>query len=288
MFESIRSALNEAVRGLDAAGVPDARLDAEWLLADVLRCGRLDLATRDADALDVEQSKAYAARIERRRRREPLQHILGWNTFHGVRLKVDSRALIPRPETEELLERVLAEDLPDAAAVLDVGTGTGCVSIALARARPRWSFVAVDVSPRALKLARENVGRHRLASRIALERRDLRSFEAWAGRERFDLIVSNPPYVAEEEWAEAAAEVREHEPREALVAGADGLDAYRALVPGSTAALRSAGLLALEIGWTQGDPVSMLARRAGLADVRVERDAAKRPRFLFARRRNGS
>ncbi|RMG42964.1 MAG: peptide chain release factor N(5)-glutamine methyltransferase [Acidobacteria bacterium] len=272
----------EASRRLRAAGVPSPRHDAELLLAHA--CGR-DRAALLAGRQPVSapERERFRRLVERRAAREPLQHILGRWPFLDLDLKVDGRALVPRPETEDLALAVLArlpEDRP--LLVADVGTGGGCLALAIASARPLARVVAVDLEPAALALAAENAAACGLAGRVRFVRADLLAPVAPAGA--FDLVVSNPPYVAPEELPHLDPEVRRHEPRSALVAGRGGLAVIDRLVSQAPARLAPGGLLALEIAPAQARAALGRLRAAGLADAAVLPDRFGRPRVALARR----
>ncbi len=245
----------EAVARLADAGCDTPRLDAELLLADALGIDRLDLYTRDRD-----EPPGFADRVARRAAREPVAYITGRRAFRNVELAVDPRVLIPRPDTETLVEVALAL-LPDGARVHDVGSGSGAIALALKDERPDLVVSGSDASPDAVEVARAN------ADRLGLEV----SFAAARGLPPgdYDLVVANLPYVREDEWDALAPEIREYEPREALVSGADGLDAIGELV----AAARSGMRLALEHAPDQAAEV-----RALLHDASTTRDLAGRER----------
>lgn len=280
---SVRDALDGAVTAIAAAGCDSPRLDAELLLARALGVTRerlLTAATREGDRDLVVAGPAvrvFQDFVRRRSvRREPVAYILGTRHFRRLELAVDRRALIPRPETELLVEVALA--LPRGARVLDVGTGSGAVALALADERPDLSVTASDVSADALDLARANGGR--LGLHIRWLRADLLDEIA----DEFDALVSNPPYVRDGERASLAPEIVRHEPASALFAGEDGLDAIRPLVAqaGERDTLR---LVALEVGAGQTAAVDELMRAAGFASVRAERDLAGIERVVVGERR---
>jgi release factor glutamine methyltransferase len=258
------------------------RLNAELLLSGVLGLKRLDLYLQFDRPLRAEELAEFKARLLRRARREPLQYIEGTAAFRDLTLRVDRRVLIPRPETELLVGEVLAAVVGrQALEALDVGTGSGAVALSLATEGPFKRVVATDVSPDALAVARANHAATAPAAPVEFRLGSL--YEPVAGS-RFDVIVSNPPYVALAERHELNAEVVEWEPAEALFAGDDGLDAIRPLVAGAAPHLRPGGLLALEIGAAQAEAVlALVARAEGLTGAQVRRDLAGRDRIVLAR-----
>jgi release factor glutamine methyltransferase len=270
---------------LASKGVEGGRLDAEHLLAHALETQRLQLYLQFDRPLTPEELAGYKPLLLRRAAREPLQYIVGRVAFRELELRCDARALIPRPETEGLVDRVLewARGREELDAV-DVGTGTGCIALSLAREGPFRKVWAVDVSEEALSLARENsVGREE-AERLRFVRGA--GLSALPDGEQVDAIVSNPPYVRESERDELAPEIVGHEPHVALFAGADGLAVIRELVEGAALRLRSGGLLALEIGMEQGDAVvERIAVQGAFEDAQVHRDLSGRPRYVTAVRR---
>lgn len=276
--------LRDGTRRLLAAGVPDAALDAEWLLAEVLGTDRGGLFARRADPVPEGAAARYDALLARRETREPLQHVLGHQEFWGRRFVSDARALVPRPETEGLVEAAL--DALDAGAelfVADLGCGSGCILISLLLERPAWRGRALDRSAAALDQARENARLHGVEDRVDWARDDLDAAPGpW--RRTCDAVVCNPPYVAQDEWERLEPEVRDFDPYAALVPGPTGFEAYRALFPAAAALLRPGGFLAVELGDGQSAPVSELARRAGFRAVRLRDDLRRVPRVLTARR----
>jgi release factor glutamine methyltransferase len=267
-------------------GLESARLEAELLLAHVLSIRRLDLYLQHERPLTEAEIAAYREAVRRRLRREPLQYITGVAHFRELELRVDARVLIPRPETEILVGCVL-QRAGAAASVLDVGTGSGAIALSLAREGDFTRIVATDLSADALAVAAENAARAGLAERVELRRGAL--WEPLRDDERFDVIVSNPPYVAEAERPALAPEVREWEPAGALFGGADGYSVLAALVTGAPARLAADGLLALEVGATQAREVARRAEATGAyQQVDVERDLAGHERVVLARvRRTG-
>lgn len=293
---------------LEAKGVERARLDAEHLLAHVLGVGRLEMYLQHERPLARGELEAFRPLLRRRAAREPLQYVLGRQAFRDLVLEVGPGVLVPRPETEALVEVVLgwarAQGRNDLVG-LDVGTGSGAIALALLDEGPFARFVGTDVSERALAVARRN--RDTLGFEGRLELRAGADFEPVGGserpeghvspgagggrsrgRERFDVVVSNPPYVAEPDRDLLAPEVVRWEPPEALFGGADGLAVLRRLVAGAHAVLCQGGLLALEVGDGQARAVVELLEGAGpYCRVRVHRDLAGKERIVTAERAPG-
>jgi release factor glutamine methyltransferase len=267
---------------LTAKGIESARLNAELLIGHALERKRMQLYLEFERPLAEVELERIRPLVRRRAGHEPLQYILGETEFQGLRLMVDRRALIPRPETELLVE-LAAQRWAGAppARILDLGTGSGAIAVALATRFPDAAVLAVDRSAEALDLARENAEATGLASRI--EFRLGNWFDAVpAGT--FDLIVSNPPYLTEEETAATAPEVRNFEPVTALTAPEDGLADLRRIVVGAAGRLTGEGWLALETGIAHHPRLSELAAAAGFTRVECAQDLAGRDRFVFARR----
>lgn len=268
--------LRRSAEHLAAKGSETPRLDAELLLAHALGLSRVDLYTQFDRALDADELSVCRELVARRARREPVAHIIGEWGFRRLTLKVDARALVPRPETEVVVERclVLLRGL-EAPAVLDVGTGSGAIALALADEHPGARVTAIDVSPDALALARENVERTGLA--VSLAAHDL--FSGLPGGP-YDLVVSNPPYVEPEEIETLQPEVRDWEPRGALV----GAGATEAVARAALAVLRSGGALVLETAESAATAVAALLEQLGYRDVRITSDLAGRQRVVEGRR----
>jgi len=266
---------------LKEKGFHNARLNAELLLAGTLGLKRLDLYLQFDRPLRPDEMAAFKPRLLRRAKREPLQYIDGAAAFRELVLRVDHRVLIPRPETERLVQAVLdwARDR-DGLAALDLGTGSGAIALALATEGPFARVVGVDVSADALEVARANA--REAAPDAPADFRLGSLFDAVAG-ERFHVVASNPPYVGEEERAALDPEVRDWEPAGALFAGAGGLDVIRPLVARAPAHLEPGGLLAMEIGAAQAAAVCELVRATGaFAEPRVIADLAGRDRIVTA------
>lgn len=269
-------ALRAAVPRLAAAGIDEAARDARRLLAHAMAIDPARLTLHLPDPLPPEAAARFEAALAARVARQPVGQIVGERLFWGRRFRVTRDTLDPRPETEGLIEAALAEPF---ATVLDLGTGTGCIAVTLLAERPVAHGIATDLSPAALAVAAENAAALGVASRLELRLSD------WfaAVPERVDLILSNPPYIAADEMAALAPEVRLWEPHLALSPGGDGLDAYRAIARGAPAHLRPGGRLLLEIGAAQGRAVAGLVEAAGLARVSVLPDLDGRDRLVSAR-----
>jgi release factor glutamine methyltransferase len=269
---SLSRAVCDVERRLADVGVPDARTDAELLVAHVLGLSRSQVyAAREG--LDEATRSRLDALVERRRRREPLQHVLGEWAFRRLALRVDRRALVPRPETEVVVERCLAlvAELAEPH-ILDVGTGSGAIALALADEHPGARVVGVDSSADALALARENVEQTGLGARVELVHGHL-----FSGLDApFDLVVSNPPYVEPTELAALEPEVRDHDPRAALVAPG----VTEAIACGARDVLRPGGHLVLETASDRANQVGRLLEALGYGDVAVTRDLAGAPRVV--------
>jgi release factor glutamine methyltransferase len=281
--ETPLSLAQKAAGVLAERGIEQPRLDAELLLAHILGLRRLDLYLQHERPVTREELERFRAAVRRRLRREPIQYIIGSVGFRTLELQVDRRALIPRPETEVLVGAVLewSASRGAACAALDIGTGTGAIALSLAAEGSFDRVVATDASTAALELARANAVHTGLAGRV--EFRHGATWAPLAPGERFDVIVSNPPYVAEPERAALAPEVVEWEPADALFAGSDGLAVIEPLVAGAAERLRPGGLLALEVGAAQTEQVAARIRAAaGFAEPRIVMDLAGRPRVVLA------
>lgn len=262
-----------------------ARRDAELLLLNILQIDRATLLAHPNRHLTPKQVAAYQAAIDRRINNEPIQYITGQQEFFGLSLKVTPSTLIPRPETEHLVEAVLhqlPQDRP--VKILDIGTGTGAIALALAAHLPQARITAIDLSAEALEVARENARTHNLTLRLRFLQSDLlNSLPLNEQTATFDVVVSNPPYVPEDERMELHPQVRDYEPAQALFAGPGGLDIYERLIPQANAALKSDGLLALEIGHGQSEAIVSLL--TGWKDVSLIADLQRIPRVATARKR---
>lgn len=269
---TVAERLRDAAAAL-GPGASTARLDVELLMAHALGVSRSDLLLRH---MRDPAPSAFEPLFARRRASEPVAYIMGHAEFWSLDLAVTPEVLIPRADSETLVEAALAAR-PDARRVLDCGTGSGALLLAVLSALPKARGVGIDRSPGALAVAAGNAERTGLAARAMFHERDW-DVPGWAsGLDRFDLILANPPYV--EDAAELEAVVRDHEPAGALFAGAEGLDAYRVLVPQLPGLLAPGGVALVEIGWRQAEAVAAIAAGAGLS-TRLHRDLGGRPRAL--------
>jgi release factor glutamine methyltransferase len=268
----------DAVRNPGARAARSQRLDAEVLLRHVLGCDLAALITHPERVLSPAESTQYDALLKRRIVAEPIQYITGEQEFFGLTMKVTPDVLIPRPETEHVVEALLHRvNREDALHLLDVGTGSGAIAVALAHALPNAAVTAVDLSQAALDVARENAMRHGVSDRVRLLQSDL---IAGVRGELFDAVISNPPYIADTEDLEP--QVRDYEPHRALYAGPTGLEIYRRLIPEAHLALKPGGWLLLEIGYGQKLPLSELLN--SWEDVAFVDDLQGIPRVAIARR----
>jgi len=278
----VRDRIAELAERLAAAGIEGARGEAWLLLEAASGCPRASLMAGSLERLTPEQEARLEAMVRRRAGREPIAYILGEKEFWSLAFAVGPAVLIPRPESESVVEAALArvDDRSAPLRLLDLGTGSGCLLLALLSELPQATGLGVDISTAALALAGRNAGRLGLAARARFE---VRSWGAGLAGS-FDLIVSNPPYVAAGDLAGLAPEVRAFEPESALAAGPDGLAAYRALIPDCARLLAPGGSILLEIGQGQGAAVAGILAARGLAVVERRRDLAGIERCLVAER----
>ncbi|MDZ7662042.1 peptide chain release factor N(5)-glutamine methyltransferase [Thiohalophilus sp.] len=280
MSLTVSELLDDAYRRLQAVS-DSARLDSELLLAHVLQQSRTWLHTWPEKPIHASQQQIFDALLQRRLAGEPIAHILGEQDFWSLRLRVSPATLIPRPDTERLVELAL-ERIPAEAdwTVADLGTGCGAIALALAAERPRCHIIATEQSAEALDVARANVARHRLNNVQFIHGDWLSDLPA---SQRFEMIVSNPPYVREADPHLSRGDVR-YEPRNALAAGADGLAAIRLIISQSWSHLMPGGWLLLEHGYDQGEAVQALLREAGYREVADFIDYGGNPRVAVGQR----
>lgn len=276
---SIRRVLTWAADDLKRRGNDGARLDVELLLGRVLGLDRIGLIMQSERPLAPAELAKFRELFKRRRSGEPVAYLLGEREFYGISLRVDARVLIPRPDSERLvevaLERTRARSMRGFA--LDLCTGSGCIAIAFARQRPTWSVTASDISGDAVSVARDNAERTGAVRNLRVVQGSL--FAAVAGQ-RFELITANPPYIATGELAELPVDVRDFEPKLALDGGADGLDLVREIATLAPGQLAEGGLLALEIGSDQGPRTVEILQARGYQDVQLAKDLGGRDRVV--------
>lgn len=277
---SIRAVIANAQERLRGAEIhSSARLDAELLLMNAIQRPRAFLLANPEYVLLEEEGEKFRLSLARRELHEPVQYITGSVEFYGLQLFVDASVLIPRPETEHLVEAVLEKAPVDRPLrIVDVGTGSGAIAIALAAHRPLANVTALDISSAALDLATRNAARHGLANRIRFLASDLLS-EVTA--EQFDIVVSNPPYIANGERPALGRQVRDYEPAVALFAGDTGHEIYERLIPEAKRVLRSGGWLAMELGFGQND--ALLQLLAQWSEISFVSDLQGIPRVVYAR-----
>ncbi len=286
----IRSALKSALAQLRAAGVPSHTLAAELLLMKVVDRDRAWIYAHPEETLTPEQQARFMELVARRCTGEPTQYLTGRQEFWGRDFEVGPGVLIPRPETEHVVEVALemlgppAKEGPEMFRIADVGTGSGCLAITLALALPRAQVVATDISEAALDYARRNAQKHGVAHRIHFVQDDfLRGWIA-ENREPLDLAVSNPPYIGRKEAASLPREVHDHEPHEALFGGDEGFEVYETLIAQARNALRPSGVLVLELGYNALSRVRSLLETQAWSAIGVTRDLAGIARVIAARR----
>lgn len=283
MSITVSQLLDAAQRRLQAVS-DSARLDSELLLGQVLQQSRTWLHTWPDKTVEATQQQTFEALLQRRLAGEPIAHILGEQDFWSLRLTVSPATLIPRPDTERLVELALERIPPEADwSIADLGTGSGAIALALAAERPRCRIIATEQSSAALDVARANAARHRLNNAQFIQSDWLSGIP---GSQRFEMIVSNPPYICEADPHLSRGDVR-FEPRSALTAGADGLDAIRLIIQQSGPRLLPGGWLLLEHGYDQGEAVQELLRAAGYGEVADFIDYGGNPRVAVGQRPAG-
>ena len=259
--------------------IESARLDAELLLSATLGMERVTLYVNFEGPLNADELSRYREKVQRRASREPIQYILAETEFWSLPFNVNPAVLIPRADTEVLVEEALKR-MDGCCSVLDIGTGSGAIAIALAHEMPEIYVTAIDCSEAALEVARGNARRNGVEDRVACLAGDLKRLPAGP----FDVIVSNPPYIPSRDWEQLMPEVRDHEPRLALDGGDDGLEAYRRIAVQAVQVLSPDGWLLVEVGIGQATVVSALFRAAGLTDVTQRDDYAGIPRVVTGRK----
>ena len=278
-MSTVLETIDKGTLYLEKRGIADARRNMQLLVAHQLQCSRMQLYVQFDRPLDEATLQPLREALKRRGEGVPIQHLLGQVEFHRRQFKTDARALIPRPETEELAELVLALDAPhEDQAILDMGCGSGVLGLTLAAERPAWQVTLADVSPDALALAAEN------AAALAISNVSLLESDLFSNVSRcFDGMVANLPYVPELDRPSLSKEVL-HDPALALFGGPDGLEVLARFIPAAFARLNPGGWVALEIGHDQASQVVALLQQSGFSDVTVKNDLSGVPRFPIARR----
>lgn len=284
MNQSIRETLAEGVHALRPAGIDDPRREAASLLTHVLGVDRAFLIAHPEHELSNDQAQEFQGLVARRAAREPLQYIIGCQEFFKLKFEVTPDVLIPRPETEFIVAAAMELVNPeDAISILEIGTGSGCIVISLLTELKNARAVATDISPKALQVADRNARRHGVNGRLALIQADM--FPGFDGQSPFSLVVSNPPYVPAADIEGLQPEVRDHEPRSALVAGADGLSHIRVLLDGAATFLGGGGYLIFEIGFEQRDSVERLIDPAVWKLMEIRKDLQGIPRTVVLQKK---
>ncbi len=283
MMEPISAILSSAIRTLEASGIDNARREACWILEELMQLPSSSLAARLQQNLPEEMAADFAERIRRRASGEPLQYVIGNVDFFNVRLEVGPGVLIPRPETEELVEFVVETLFKGVSpkSICDVCTGSGAIALALATAFPKASVWATDISQEALAWSERNLRRLALAN-VTLLLGDL--FSPLPSDAAFELVTANPPYVSEADYAGLEAVIREHEPRLALIADDGGMALLKRIAAEAKRRLAAGGWLVCEIGDDQGASMTEVLRAEGYGDVAVRQDMAHRDRIAVGRK----
>jgi release factor glutamine methyltransferase len=281
---TVRELMKSAIEHLQHKGFDDARLNVELLLAHALDLQRIQLYLHFDKPLTPEELKQFRALYERRLKREPVQYIIGSTSFMGLHFNIDSRVLIPRPETETLIEQTMLlcqrypSDMP--IQVLEVGTGSGNIAISIAKYIKQAHITAIDISKEALIVAAANARKHSVDSQIQFSLIDVFDRAEELFQNRFDLLVSNPPYVAKDEWEQLQMEVRDFEPLMALTDGKDGFKFYHRLIGIIPDIIKSGGGILLEVGFNQAEKVARELKNAGVDQLQITNDLQGIPRVV--------
>lgn len=283
-MKNIAFILDETQKRLYRSGVPEHRADAEWLIEHVSGIQRLELPLFYKKELDAQSSANLERLVALREKRIPLQHLLGFVSFLGHKIRVSPDAFIPRPETERLAEVAIQwmRENGRTLRVLELGTGTACLAIALAKAISNLTIIALEICPKALALAAHNVRFHNLSERIRLLKSD--GFASLPQGDLFDLILSNPPYIPTEDCQTLQTEVRDHEPHIALDGGKDGLDFYRRIAQNGRSCLHKEGVACVEFGDEQKEKIQRIFDESKWICLACHSDFANRPRVLLHKR----
>ena len=279
-MQTVLEVLNKTKDFFEQKEIENPRVNAEWLLAKGLGCKRLDLYLKFDNVLSEEQLSSLRELVRRRANREPLQYILGEMPFMDIHLKVDPRALIPRPETEQLVELLLdfwGDNQPHK--ILDLGTGTGALALALAHYCEDSIVVGVDINPQSIELARENAKLNNLETRVAFVQSNW--FDKLEGK--FNCIISNPPYLTNQEYDTAQPEIKDHEPKIALVSEEDGLSDLKTILTKAKDYLAPKGTIALETGIAHHEALTTIANDLEYSNILTKKDTNGKDRFFIAK-----
>ena len=276
----IREVQKKTQEYLKKRGVLDYKLDTDLIISHALEVPRLELYLKQKTIIASGKLDEIRNFVKRRGKREPMQYILGEVLFYDCRIKVDPRCLIPRPETEILVEESL-KYLREGDRVLDLGTGSGAIALSLAKSKAGLQILAVDIEDDCLALARENAKELMLEKEVAFLKSDW--FDSFSKVEKFNLIISNPPYLSEDDFLSAEKEIVNYEPKSALVSPTNGLSALKKIMKGAAPHLESSGVLALETGAGQSDELTSYANKIGYQEIAIKNDLNKIKRFLFLR-----
>lgn len=278
---NVKDILDISTKYLESKGIESPRLNAEWLLAHTLGKERIDLYLQFDKLLSESEKDEYRSLLKERLNNKPLQYIIGEVDFMGIRLNVDKNVLIPRPETEQLIEKALERlksDNGKAFKILDVGTGSGNMAIALAKFLPAAIITAIDVSAEIIAIAKANAVKNEVADRIEFFVHNIKSDEFT--HSGYDMIISNPPYIALDTMSSLSPDIREWEPELALTDFADGLDMINEVIKMSMGRLNEDGLILIEIGGnSQSDPLRKMLSEAGYSNIKIEPDYNSLARF---------
>ena len=285
---TLAQAVQQAAQTLAGQGISNTRLDAELILSYVLDRNRAWLITHFQDALGEDEQKVFEGLVLRRAQHEPLQHILGRQEFWGLDFKVTPDVLIPRPETEQIIESALgiARQTNSRITLLDLCTGSGCIAVSLAHELASSRIIATDASPEALTVAQENAARHKVTDRVTFLQGDLFApLEMLDIREQIDIIVTNPPYIPSGDLSTLQPEVRDYEPEMALIAGPEGTEIGTAIIRQAPAFLKQGGTLIMEMGIGQANELSVVVNKTGAYNaLEVLKDLAGIERVIVARK----
>lgn len=282
---TVRELMKVSIDLLQKKGFEETRLNVELLLAHALKCQRIQLYTNFDKPLTKEEIGQFRRLVERRLNREPLQYIVGAAGFMGLQFRVDQRVLIPRPETETLVEQVmlLCNNAPKgkSLSILEIGTGSGNIAVSLAKFVRHANVTSLDISPQALEVAELNAKVHEVEDKVQFRVLDVYEPVDQLLLKRFDIVVSNPPYGSQEEWEQFQLEIRKYEPRMATTDGRDGYEFFRRIVELAPYLLVEGGALAFEVGFGQADEVRTLMSKAGFFNIYVVPDLQHVPRVVI-------